>query len=259
MVAASAQRYPTIVEKTSTEGDRPMQAFASAASTTTSTSRIPAAVVMRGAANMPRRSASATMPAAAGTRRSFAKGEQLFAEDDAADFFYKVVSGTVRTCKLLSDGRRQIDAFHLPGDVFGLESGADHRFTAEAVEAVVVEAYRRSHFASLLHDDPAFGEQLMSSTLASLGRAHEHMVLLGRKTAQEKMATFLLDIASRLAKSDSVDLPMQRTDIADHLGLTIETVSRTLTQMVRDGLIKLAAAGRTIILSDKAALQQLNA
>jgi CRP/FNR family transcriptional regulator, nitrogen fixation regulation protein len=85
------------------------------------------------------------------------------------------------------------------------------------------------------------------------------MVLLGRKTAQEKMATFLLDMAGRTAKVDRVDLPMQRTGIADHLGLTIETVSRTLTQMMRDGLIKLAAAGRTIILNDKAGLQQLNA
>jgi len=99
----------------------------------------------------------------------------------------------------------------------------------------------------------------MSSMLRNLERAHEHMVLLGRKTAQEKMATFLLDMASRTAGNDRVELAMQRTDIADHLGLTIETVSRTLTQIVRDGLIKLAAAGRTIILSDRAALQQLNA
>lgn len=233
-----------------------MQAFTSTATVTAS--RIPAAVALRGAANMPRRSVSAEAPVA-GTRRSFAKGEELFAEGGAADFFYKVVSGTVRTCKLLSDGRRQIDAFHLAGDVFGLESSEDHRFTAEAVEDVVVEAYRRSHFASLLHVNAAFGEQLMSSMLRNLERAHEHMVLLGRKTAQEKMATFLLDMAGRTAKTDHVDLPMQRTDIADHLGLTIETVSRTLTQMVRDGLIKLAAAGRTIILADKAGLQELNA
>jgi len=217
--------------------------------TPASASRIPAAVALRGIANMP----------AAGVRRSCAKGEELFAEGDPADFFYKVVSGTVRTCKLLSDGRRQIDAFHLAGDVFGLESSQEHRFTAEAVDDVVVEAHRRNHFASLLHDDPAFGEQLMCSMLTSLERAHEHMVLLGRKTAQEKMATFLLDLSGRLAKNDRVELPMQRTDIADHLGLTIETVSRTLTQMVRDGLIKLAAAGRTIILTDKIRLQLLNA
>ena len=213
-------------------------------------SRVPAAIAMRGAANM---------PAVARTRRSFAKSEELFAEGDTAEFFYKVISGTVRTSKLLSDGRRQIDTFHLAGDVFGLESGKEHGFTAEAVEAVIVESYRRSQFATLLHVNAAFGDQLMSSMLRNLERAHEHMVLLGRKTAQEKMASFLLDMADRLDCTDRVDLPMQRTDIADHLGLTIETVSRTLAQMVRDGLINLAAAGRTIILSDKAGLQELNA
>lgn len=194
----------------------------------------------------------------AGTRRTFAKGEEVFAEGEAADFFYKVMSGTVRVCKLLSDGRRQIEAFPLPGDIFGLESGAEHHFTAEAVEDTVVLAFRRSRFASLVHDNPAFGDQIMSAMIQSLERAQEHMVLLGRKTAQEKIATFLLDMSRRLAKGDRVELPMQRTDIADHLGLTIETVSRTLTQMVRDGLIKLAATGRTIVLSDKGGLQALN-
>ncbi len=119
-------------------------------------------------------------------------------------------------------------------------------------------AFRRGRFTSLVHDNPAFGDQLMSSMIASLERAQDHMVLLGRKTAQEKIATFLIDMAGRLAKGDRLDLPMQRTDIADHLGLTIETVSRTLTQMVRDGLIKLGSAGRTITLTDKLALLQLN-
>jgi CRP/FNR family nitrogen fixation transcriptional regulator len=193
-----------------------------------------------------------------GSRRTFAKGEELFAEGEPAEFFFKVVSGTVRICKLLSDGRRQIDAFQLPGDIFGLESGVDHRFTAEAVDDVTVLAFRRGRFTSLMHDNPDFGDQLMASVIASLERAQEHMVLLGRKTAQEKMATFLLDMAGRLAKGDRFDLPMQRTDIADHLGLTIETVSRTLTQMMREGLIKLAAAGRTVVLSDRASLQLLN-
>lgn len=223
--------------------------------TATNGSRIPAALALRGVAAMPR----AADEAQHGTRRSFARGEEVFAEGDACSFFYKVVSGTVRTGKLLVDGRRQIDTFHLPGDVFGLESGGHHRFTAEAVEDLVVIAYRRNRFASLVHDDPAFGERLMSSMLTSLDRAHDHMVLLGRKTATEKMASFLLDLAGRLSGADQVVLPMQRTDIADHLGLTIETVSRTLTQMVRDGLIRLTEAGRTVILADKARLQLLNA
>lgn len=227
-----------------------MQAF-----TATSASRIPAALAMRGAFALPR-GADEVQHAA---RQRFARGEEVFAEGDAGTFFYKVVSGTVRTGKLLADGRRQIDAFHLAGDVFGLESGDRHRFTAEAVDEVVVIAYRRSRFASLVHDDPAFGEQLMAAMLTSLDRAHDHMVLLGRKSALEKMASFLLDMARRRPGADKVVLPMQRTDIADHLGLTIETVSRTLTQMVRDGLIRLTEAGRTIVLADKAGLQLLDA
>jgi CRP/FNR family nitrogen fixation transcriptional regulator len=227
-----------------------MQAFTAA-----SGPRIPAAIVLRAAAALPR-GADEVQHAA---RRRFSSGEEVFAEGDAGTFFYKVVSGTVRTGKLLADGRRQIDAFHLAGDVFGLESGDRHRFTAEAVDDVVVIAYRRSRFASLVHDDPAFGELLLASMLTSLDRAHDHMVLLGRKTALEKMVSFLLDMARRRPGTDKVVLPMQRTDIADHLGLTIETVSRTLTQMARDGLIRLAEAGRTVILTNKAGLQLLDA
>jgi CRP/FNR family nitrogen fixation transcriptional regulator len=216
-------------------------------------SRIPAAIALSGAADLPERS----QPAASGVRRTFGRGEEIFAEGEPCNVFYKVVSGTVRTGKLLADGRRQIDTFHFPGDVFGLEGGEIHRFTAEAVDKVVVIAYRRSNFGGLVQSDPAFGEQLMTSMLSSLDRAHDHMVLLGRKSALEKMATFLLEIAARRANADRAELPMQRTDIADHLGLTIETVSRTLTQMVREGLIRLVDAGRTVILADKAGLRLL--
>lgn len=216
-------------------------------------SRIPAAIALRGTANLPPR----TQSTAPGTRRVFGRGEEIFTEGEPCGVFYKVVSGTVRTGKLLSDGRRQIDAFHFPGDVFGLESGEKHRFTAEAVDQVVVVGYRRGNFAGLVQSDPEFGEQLMTSMLCNLDRAHDHMVLLGRKTALEKMATFLLEIAARRASVDRAELSMQRTDIADHLGLTIETVSRTLTQMVRAGLIRLVDAGRTAILADKAGLRLL--
>jgi len=223
-------------------------------------SRLPtaAAIVMRGAAAMPRpNSATTTKPV--GGARVLSKGEELFAEGDGADFFYKVVSGTVRTYKLLSDGRRQIDEFHLAGDIFGLETGEAHRFSADAVDTATIIAFRRRRFETLAHDDPALGDQVMSSMMCSLERAHDHMMLLGRKTAQEKVATFLLDMARRVSKEDRFELPMQRTDIADHLGLTIETVSRTLTQFAREGLIKLAAASRSVVLCDKAALRRLNA
>jgi|SRR5690349_6306192 CRP/FNR family nitrogen fixation transcriptional regulator len=221
--------------------------------TATHNSRFPAAIALRGAVNLPQ----SPQPAASGVRRTFDRGEEIFAEGEPCSIFYKVVSGTVRTGKLLADGRRQIDTFHFPEDVFGLESGEAHRFTAEAVDEVVVIAYRRSNFSGLVQNDPAFGEQLIASMLSSLDRAHDHMVLLGRKNALEKMATFLFEIAARRANADRAELPMQRTDIADHLGLTIETVSRTLTQMVRDGLIRLTDAGRTVILTDKAGLRLL--
>jgi CRP/FNR family nitrogen fixation transcriptional regulator len=217
-------------------------------------SRIPAAVALRGAANLPQRSQRTTVPA---IRHAFDRGEEIFSEGESCNVFYKVVSGTVRTGKLLADGRRQIDAFHFAGDVFGLESGQSHRFAAEAVDKVVVVAYRRSSFGALVQADPDFGEQLMASTLSSLDRAHDHMVLLGRKSAMEKIASFLLEVARRTSSLDRVELSMQRSDIADHLGLTIETVSRTLSQMVRDGLIRLAETGRSIILVDRVALQQL--
>jgi len=218
--------------------------------------RVPAALALRGADNLPATEdrCSRTLQ---GTRRTLSRGEEVFADGDPCPRFYKVVSGTVRTVKLLADGRRQIDAFHLPGDVFGLESGETHRFTAEAVDDVVLVAYRRNRFSDLVTSDPVFGEQLLSSTLKNLDRAHEHLVLLGRKSALERMASFLLGLARRLGGGNRLALPMQRCDIADHLGLTIETVSRTLTQMARDGLIRFEA-GRTVILADKPALQHLN-
>jgi len=217
--------------------------------------RVPAAVALRGAANMPHPATPAT-----GLPRMLAKGEELFAEGDPAEYFYKVVSGAIRTCKLLSDGRRQIDAFHLPGDVFGLEAGADHRFTAEALGDATLVAYRRSRLADLVAADPAFGNQVMASMMKCLGRAQDHMLLLGRKTAQEKIATFLLDMAGRLSEDDEhLELPMQRSDIADHLGLTIETVSRTLTCFARQGLIRLEAGSRSLDLCNRAALRRLDA
>ena len=213
--------------------------------------RFPAAIAMRSPAD--------SAPHAEGARRFFHRGDEIFAEGDSSDYFYKVVSGTARTSKLLVDGRRQIDAFHLAGDVFGLESSDHHRFTAEAVDDVEVIAYRRASFSALAQKDPSFGEQLMSSMLTSLDRAHDHMVLLGRKTALEKMASFLLDLARRAATGDRVELSIQRTDIADHLGLTIETVSRILSQMTRTKLIRLTEAGRTVVLTDRAGLQLLQA
>ena len=194
-----------------------------------------------------------------GATRTLTKDEEVFAEGDRAAYFYKVVSGAVRTSKLLSDGRRQIDAFHLPGDFFGIESGDEHRFSAEALGETTVVAYRRCSLDTLAVSDAAFARQIVGAMMRSLERAQEHMLLLGRKTAMEKIATFLLDLSGRVPVAGHVDLPMSRTDIADHLGLTIETVSRSLTQLERQGVIELPSHRRSIVLKDKAALRRLDA
>lgn len=192
-----------------------------------------------------------------GTARAVAKDEEIFAEGNRAAYFYKVVSGAVRTFKLLSDGRRQIDAFHLAGDIFGLESGDEHRFSAEALGEATIVAYRRCSLDVLASRDQAFANQVIASMMRSLERAQNHMLLLGRKHALEKIATFLLVLSERLTEDGHVDLPMSRIDIADHLGLTIETVSRSLTQLERRGIIELPAHRRSIVLRDKAALKRL--
>lgn len=217
--------------------------------------RVPAAIALRGAANM-----QYPGSAPAGLPRVLTKGEELFAEGDAAEYFYKVVSGAIRTCKLLSDGRRQIDAFHLAGDIFGLEFGTEYRFTAETLGDATLVAYRRSRLGELTAADPAFAGQVLTSMMKCLRRAQDHMLLLGRKTAQEKIATFLLDMAKRISSDDEhLELPMQRSDIADHLGLTIETVSRTLTCFVRQGLIYVRTGSRSIDIRNIAALRKLDA
>ena len=204
----------------------------------------------------PRRSGNAVSPAV-GSVHSYAKDQGIFAEGDRAAFVYKVLSGVVRTSKLLSDGRRQIDAFHLAGDVFGIEAGDEYRFCAEAVGDCVVVAHRWSCLGTLTGNDDQFAQELTMGMMRSLIRAQNHMLLLGRKSALEKIATFLLDLAERTADGDAVDLPMSRSDIADHLGLTIETVSRSFTQLERQGVIGLPSA-RRVMLINKDTLNQLN-
>jgi CRP/FNR family nitrogen fixation transcriptional regulator len=243
-VECPAESYSPIIED---RRERAMQIR-----TATQLSKFPGAAF--GPATNPAGSLPGGMPLA------LRKDERLFDEGDEAEYFYKVVSGAIRSYKLMSDGRRQIDAFHLRGDIFGLEAGSEHRFSAEAVGDVSVIAYRRNRLATLMRDDAAFRDKIMGATLRSLERAQDHMLLLGRKTAEEKIATFLLDMAERISRDDErFELPMQRSDIADHLGLTIETVSRVLSRFARSGLIRLLPASRSIGLCNRMALQSLNA
>jgi len=169
-----------------------------------------------------------------------------------------VVSGAVRTHKLLSDGRRQIGAFHLPGDVFGLEAGSAHRFCAEAISDATVRVAKRSAIVAMAARDIDLASELWTLTAEKLQHAEDHMLLLGRKNAEERVASFLLEMAGRASSELTVELPMSRQDIADYLGLTIETVSHTLTQLESKATIELPSS-RRINLRNRGALQRLHA
>jgi CRP/FNR family transcriptional regulator, nitrogen fixation regulation protein len=158
---------------------------------------------------------------------------------------------------VLNDGRRQIGAFLLPGDMFGLEAGATHASSAEAVADSVILVIKRSAVVALAERDPEVASQMWTLTARELGRAQNHMLLLIRN-AQERIAAFLLEMAERAPGADAVELPMSRQDIADYLGLTIETVSRTLTQLEAEAAIALPTS-RRVVLRNRSALSELNA
>jgi CRP/FNR family nitrogen fixation transcriptional regulator len=191
-----------------------------------------------------------------GAPMSFARNTEIYGENEPADYLYTIVSGSVRTYKILNDGRRQIGAFYLAGDVFGLESGQRHTYSAEAISDARVVVIKRSALVALAARDNGVANQLWSMTGCELQRVQDHILLL-IKSAQERVAGFLLEMANRLHESDEVDLPMSRQDIADYLGLTIETVSRTLTQLENIAAIALPTA-RRIVLRNHAELMRLN-
>jgi CRP/FNR family nitrogen fixation transcriptional regulator len=194
---------------------------------------------------------------AVGISGRHARNSEIYGEGEPVDNVYKVISGAVRTYKLLSDGRRQISDFHIQGDVFGLEIGTERHFTAEAIADSVVLVAKRSALVSLAGKNSELASELWTHTAKELKRAQDHLLLLGRKRAQERVATFLLDMAGRGCSDIVVDLPMSRQDIADYLGLTIETVSRTLTRLEGDMTIEIPTS-RRIVLRDKRALGHLN-
>src|ERR1700742_1617725 len=160
---------------------------------------------------------------------TYKKGTEIYGEKGPAEYVYQIKTGAVRSYKLLTDGRRQIGAFHLVGDIFGLENGSVHRFTAEALVRTTVRLIKRQSLEAVAESDAIVSRNLLSMTTSNLEHAENHMLLLGRKTALEKVAAFLLEMDARLAATGIMALPMNRRDIADYLGLTLETVSRALS------------------------------
>jgi len=193
---------------------------------------------------------------AMGAQIPFARNAEIYGEGEPAEYVYKLTRGTVRTSKILADGRRQIGAFHFPGDVFGLEVGDEHTFSAEAISDVTVLVAKRSTLLARAARDTSVSQELWSATGQELHRMQEHLLLL-IKSAEERVAGFLLEMAARSRSLQVVELPMSRQDIADYLGLTIETVSRTFSQLESSSAIAVPTA-RRIELRNRSALAKLN-
>ena len=190
----------------------------------------------------------------------FSRDTEIFGEAEPADYIYQVVEGAVRSHKLLSDGRRQIGAFHLPGDIFGLENGDLHRFTAEAIVHTTVRIVKRLGLERAVNCDPAMARALLTMTDQNLQHVENHMLLLGRKTSHERVAAFLLEMNGRVSgPGDVVALPMSRRDIADYLGITLETVSRALSDFKRKGYLRfLDTTQRQIVVLNAAGLTEID-
>jgi CRP/FNR family transcriptional regulator, nitrogen fixation regulation protein len=189
-----------------------------------------------------------------GTLMSFPGNAEIYGDGEPIDYFYKVLSGTVRTCKVRIDGRRQIGGFYLPGDVFGVEVGANHSFSAEAVTDCQVLLINRRRVMARAARETAVARELWRLVGHELGRVQDHILLL-IKSAEERVASFLLEMAG--PASEIINLPMTRQDIGEYLGLTIETVSRTLAHLEATAAIEVHS--RQIMLRDCSALRRLSA
>ena len=194
----------------------------------------------------------------AGLSMSFGRNAEVYAEDEPSGYVYKLISGVVRVSKLLPDGRRQINAFHLPGEMFGFEADEVHHASAEAVTPIRVIAYRWEDMLGIEKESANFVRELLNLTVLGLRHSQNHLLLLGRKNALERLATFLLEMSARMGGGMTLDLAMPRHDIADYLGLTLETVSRMFATLKDMGLIELESARRVHLLN-KGALEVVRA
>ena len=192
-----------------------------------------------------------------GISMPFRRNAEVYGEGEPADYVYKVITGAVRTYKILGDGRRQIIGFYLPGDAFGLETDDEHSGSAEAISDSQLLLVRRATLFKVAERDASVAKSLWSLASTEMRRSQQHALLL-IKSAQERLASFILDMAKRLSSKNEVDLPMSRQDIADHLGLTIETVSRTFTQLAESSVIQFLAS-RRIVLRNRSMLREMNA
>jgi CRP/FNR family transcriptional regulator, nitrogen fixation regulation protein len=171
----------------------------------------------------------------------FAAGQEVLGEGDPTENFFLVMRGLFRAVKFTRDGRRQVFAFYMPGDICGLEPDTTPKLSIEAVDCAAMAILPRQACRLRMDDDPRLNAALFEGATRALTLAIDHMLMIGRSSAEERLAWFLTMIHARSAPlgGEVVDLAMQRQDIADYLGLTIETVSRTFTHFKERGLIGL--------------------
>lgn len=187
---------------------------------------------------------------------TFPAGAALFWEGEEARQIFDVLEGVLRVYRIMSDGRRAIIGFIYPGDVMGVSFQNRYLFTAEAVTEVKVRRFARGRFFAMINESPALRPQLFAILCDEMSAAQDQMLLLGRKNAEERVISFLLAIHRKRARDAEIELPMSRQDMADYLGLTMETVSRMMTSLTRRGLIA-AGSRHTITLRKLTALRKI--
>ncbi len=181
-----------------------------------------------------------------GATITYPRNSEIFGEGEPAECLYKVISGSVRTYKILRDGRRQVCGFYLPGDIFGLEFADDHTLSAEAIDNTKVLVVNQAALNALASHNESIAQQLFVLTGRELRRVQDRILLL-IESARERVAGFLLEMADRASGGNIVELPMSRQDIADYLGLTIETVSRTLSSLETAAAIEVPTSRRIVL------------
>jgi len=177
-----------------------------------------------------------------GARMTFRRNEEIYAQDEDATRLFQVSRGVVRTSRITADGRRQVGDFYYAGDIFGLEPGPEHRFAAEALTDCETQVVRRSAVRAYA-GDAELDRAILEATHLEMERLQEHVMMLGRKSARERVGAFLMSVAQRQSE-DEINLPMGRQDMADYLGLTIETVSRMLTQLQGEAIVQFPSSRR---------------
>lgn len=192
-----------------------------------------------------------------GTTVRFGRDAEIHAEGEDDRFCYRVISGCVRSVRLAEDGRRQIGEFYLAGDMFGLDDLEARDFATEAVTDAVLRRYPRRMVENLAESHGALSRRLRDLVCSRLHSAHARLMLLARGTAPERIAAFLLEMRGRLGHRgpEMMDLPMGRADMADHLGLTVETICRVLAGMKRDRTVEIGRTGVSV--RDPSALRRV--